>query len=71
VRLQFGAEMDARPQQVDSAMAPSVARWHYGPSKPPCVKGGSGSGSAGVGGWPRVAGDVPAGVGVGSSGSGE
>jgi hypothetical protein len=34
VRLQFGAEMDARPQQVDSAMAPSVARWHYGPSKP-------------------------------------
>jgi hypothetical protein len=28
----FGAEMDARPQQVDSATAPSVARRHYGPS---------------------------------------
>jgi hypothetical protein len=32
VQLQFGAEMDARPQRVDSATAPSVARWHYGPS---------------------------------------
>jgi hypothetical protein len=32
VRLQFGAEMDARPQQIDSATASSVARWHYGPS---------------------------------------
>jgi hypothetical protein len=32
VRLQLGAEMDARPQQVDSATAPSDARWGYGPS---------------------------------------
>ena len=33
MRLQFGAEMDARPQLVDSAVAPPVARWHYGLSQ--------------------------------------